>query len=136
LFDPELRFLVLGVGTVTSVLLFIMYYALVNAGFDQEIVRTFVFASFGAYTLFLVFSMRSLKASILSYPFFGNRYLLAGTGTGFAMLALAIYLPTAQSIFGTVPLPLPWVGGVILVGLASMSGVELGKWLFRSHVLA
>lgn len=132
IFDAELRFLVLVVGSITSALLFGMYVVLLKMGIDETLVRTFIFASFGVYTLFLVFSVRSLKKSILSYPLFGNKYLIGGTAIGFIMMASAIYLPIMQRIFNTVSLPLPWVLGVIAFGIVSMLGVELGKWVFRA----
>ena len=131
IFDDELKFLILGVGVVTSALIFGLYVALLNAGFDELLVRTFIFASFGVYTLFLAFSVRSLKESIFKYPLFSNRYLVVGTGIGFVMMAAAIYVPQLQELFHTIPLPLPWVCGVIAVGVVSILGVEFGKWVFR-----
>ncbi len=135
LFDAELKFLVLVIGTITSALLFALYVLLLRLDFDPQYVRTFIFASFGVYTLFLVFAVRSLRASVVSYPLLSNRYLVVGTGIGFAMMAAVIYLPPLQRIFDTVPLSLPWVGGVFAVGLASVALVEFGKWLFRPRHL-
>jgi len=134
LFDPELRFLVLVIGSLTTAGLFGTYVALLWQGFDPLLVRTFIFASFGVYTLFLAFSVRSLRASILSYPLFGNPYLVAGTGIGFVMMAAVIYVPFLQGVFDTVPLSLPWVGGVVAIGLATVAMVELGKWLYRRPI--
>lgn len=131
IFDDELKFLILGVGLVTSILIFGLYAGLLHAGFDETLVRTFIFASFGVYTLFLAFSVRSLKESIFKYPLFSNRYMVVGTGIGFFMMAAAIYVPQLQDLFHTVPLPPIWVAGVIAVGIISTIGVEFGKWVFR-----
>ena len=135
LFDPELRFLILVIGTLTSILLFALYLLLVKAGIDGTLARTFTFASFGLYSLFLVFSVRSLRANIFSYPLLSNRYLVGGVSIGFLMMAGAIYVPALQRLFDTVPLPLPWVGGVVLVGLTAIALIELGKWIFRRRQL-
>ena len=136
LFDPLMRFLILFIGLSTSALLFVLYWLLLRAGFPEAIVRTFIFASFGSYSLFLAFSLRSLHQSIFSYSFFSNRYLVAGVSIGIALLAIAIYIPFFQTLLDTVPLPLPWLLGVVAVGVLNIVAVELGKWLFNRRQVA
>jgi magnesium-transporting ATPase (P-type) len=131
LFDPLMKFLILGIGVATTALLFALYWGLLRFGFPEDLVRTFVFACFGTYTLFLAFSVRSLEKSILKYPFFSNRYLVWATGIGIALMAAAVYAPFMQSLLGTVHLPWPWTLGVALVGIANIAAVEFGKWVFR-----
>lgn len=130
LFDPLMKFLIVVIGISTSFLLFILYWGLLRLGFDEALVRTFIFASFGTYTLFLAFSVRSLGKSIFSYPPFSNIYLVAGTLVGFFLTLAAVYLPFLQELFGTVPLPASWLVGVIAIGFANIAAIELGKWLF------
>jgi len=131
LFDPLMKFLVIFIGLSVSTLLFALYWLLLRAGFPEDLVQTFIFASFGTYTLFLTFSVRSLEKSIFEYPLFSNRYLVGGVGIGMVLMAGAIYAPFLQSLFGTVSLPLVWVLGVALIGILSITAVEFGKWLFR-----
>ncbi len=131
LFDPLVRFLIVFVGISTSALLFVLYWLLLRFGFPADLVKTFIFASFGSYTLFLAFSVRSLEKSILEYPVFSNRYLLAGVGAGTLLMFAAIYVPFLQSLLGTVALPPSWLLGVVLVGLLNIVAVELGKRVFR-----
>lgn len=131
LFDRTMRILIVAIGFSTSALLFALYYALLSWGFSPPLVRTFIFASFATYTLFLSFSLRSLEQSIVRYNPFANRYLTLGVGVGLALTALAVYLPWLQRIFDTVSLPLPWTLGVIGVGLLNILAVELGKRLAR-----
>jgi len=133
LFDPTMRFLILFIGFSTSALLFVLYWVLLRTGFPEDIVRTFIFASFGSYTLFLAFSLRSLEKSIFKYPVFSNHYLVAGVGIGIFLMAIAIYVPFMQSLFKTVSLPLPWLLGVALIGLLNILAVEFGKWIFRKN---
>ncbi len=135
LFDPLMRFLILFIGLSTSALLFILYWLLLRAGFPEDLVRTFIFASFGSYTLFLAFSVRSLEKSILKYPVFSNRYLVAGVGIGIILMGAAIYIPFLQSLLRTVPLPFYWLVGVILIGVLNIVAVEFGKWIFRRKKL-
>ena len=135
LFDPLMKFLVLFIVLVTSAFLFVLYWALLRSGFPEELVKTFIFASFGSYTLFLAFSVRSLEKSVVAYPLFSNRYLVAGVSIGFALMLAAIYAPPLQRLLGTVALPPEWLLGVMLIGALNIAAVEFGKWLFRQKTL-
>ena len=131
LFDPMMRFLILFIGLSTSALLFVLYWLLLRAGFPEDLVKTFIFASFGSYTLFLAFSLRSLDKNIFKYPVFSNRYLVIGVGIGLVLMTAAIYVPFMQSLLKTTPLPFHWLLGVVLIGLLNILAVEFGKWIFR-----
>lgn len=133
LFDPLSRFLIIFIGLSTSVLLFALYWILLRMGFAPEIVRTFIFASFGTYTLFLAFSVRSFDKSIFKYSLFSNRYMAWGVGVGLVLMAAAIYVPVLQSVFGTVALSAYWLSGVLLVGILSIALVELSKKFFHGQ---
>jgi len=132
LFDPEMRFIILVLGTFTSFLLFMMYLTLLNLGYELELVRSFIFATFALYTLFLAFSIKSLKTSILKYNPFSNPYLVMGTAIGFLLTLAGVYLPVFQKLFGTVSLPLPWLLGVVAFSLFNICAVEAVKYFFRN----
>lgn len=131
LFDPLMRFLILTIGLSTSILLFIIYYVLIKLGYDETVVRTFIFAAFGTYTLLVALSVRSLDKSILTYPLFSNKYLNIGIIIGLVLMAAAIYYPGLQKVFNTVALPLNWLIGVLLIGLLNIAMIEIAKWFFR-----
>ncbi|MDP2946171.1 MAG: HAD-IC family P-type ATPase [bacterium] len=135
LFDREMKFFILIVGTLSSAFLFALYLVLLKAGFAGELIRTFIFASFASYTLFLTFSLRSLEKSILNYNPLSNRPLTIGIGIGLSLIAAAIYLPWFQQILNTNPLPPIWLLGVVSVGFINISAVEFGKWLFRKRII-
>ncbi len=131
LFDPLMRFLTLFIGFSTSAFLFGLYWLLLHLGYPTALVQTFLFASFGSYTLFLAFALRDLDKSIFKYNCFSNRYLLGGVSIGIVLILLAVYFPPLQSILGTVALSPVWLLGVVLVGVLNVTAVELGKALFR-----
>ena len=135
LFDREMRFFILIIGILSSAFLFILYLILLKAGLAEELIRTFIFASFASYTLFLTFSLRSLGKSILSYNPFSNRPLTIGVGIGLLLIVTAIYFPWLGQILNTIPLPPIWLLGVIGVGFLNISAVEFGKWLFRKRII-
>lgn len=131
LFDPTMKFMTLIIGGLTSVLLFGLYALLLKFGFDEMLVRTFIFGSFATYTLFLAFAVRSLDKSILAYNPFSNWYLTGGVALGVAATLAVIYTPFFQSIFNTVPLPPVWLAGVLGVGVVNIAAIEVGKRLLR-----
>ena len=133
LFDSRMKFLIVGVGTLSSLLLFIMYYTLINLNHPADLVRSFIFASFALYTLFVAFSLRSLKTSIFKYNPFSNGYLVLGVIVGLFFTLASIYLPVFQGAFGTVSLPWPWLVGVIGFGLFNVTIVEIIKSIFRRN---
>ncbi len=135
LFDPLMRFLVLVVGLSSSALLLALYLALLYAGYDEALVRTFIFACFGSYTLFVAFSVKSLEKSVFSYSPFSNPYLVAGVGVGIFLMLAAIYAPFLQSLFGTIALPPLWLLAVLFVGILNILAIEAGKWIFRKQEL-
>ncbi|MBI4137861.1 MAG: HAD-IC family P-type ATPase [Candidatus Sungbacteria bacterium] len=135
LFDSEMRFLILVIGVLTSAFLFVLYVLLRGAGFPQDLVRTFIFASFATYTLFLAPALRSLEKSIFSYNPFSNRVMLSGVIIGIALTSAVVYVPILQRLFQTVSLPPLWAFWVLGVGIVNIGAIEIGKWLFRSRIL-
>src|SRR3989344_2568118 len=109
LFDREMKFFVLIIGGLSSIFLFVLYIALLKIGLNEELARTFIFASFASYALLLAFSLRSLEKSILSYNPFSNKPLTVSIGIGLSLIAAAIYIPWLQQIFDTIPLPPVWL---------------------------
>ncbi len=131
LFDPLMKFLILVIGLSTSALLFALYYILLKLGYDIKLVQTFTFTAFGTYTLLVALSVKSLNKSILSYSLFSNMYMSVGIIIGLFLMALAVYLPILQNIFDTVPLPLPWAIGVLLIGVLNIILIEISKYFFN-----
>lgn len=134
LFDREMRFLILIIGTITSAFLFFLYLWLLKRGFDQDLVKTFIFVSFSTYTLIFTFSLRSLSKSILDYNPFSNIYLTLGVFFGIILTLVAVYSQFFQKILGTSPLPVVWLWGVLGVGVINIIAIEIGKWIFRKKL--
>lgn len=129
-FDDEVKFLVWVVGLMTSVLLFALHYFLLKSGMDENLVKTFIFASFGTYTLMLIFSVRSLDKNIWEYDPFSNRFTNISSIIGIILMTFAVYVPSLQEILGTISLPPIWVVAVFVVGLSCLVMVEAGKFIF------
>lgn len=128
----EVRTLTFGLGIGASILLFSLYNFLLLQGYELSLVRSFIFAAFATNTLFVAFSFRGLRHGIITYNPFGNPYLTAGVCIGLVLTWAAIYTPFLQRVLDTVPLPLPWLGGVLLAGFTNIVLAEGIKWFYRN----
>lgn len=131
LFDPTMRFLVLVIGVISSVVLLVLYASMLRLGFDEALTKTVVFFTFGTYTLFLIFAVRSLRRSVFTLNPFSNGYLLLSVVLGLALMIAAVYAPFFQKLFGTVSLPLNFLWVILAVGVLNILLIELGKWMYR-----
>ncbi len=135
LFDKEMALLALLIGLPTSIFFAGIYYYLSRQGLDLSMVKTFIFATFSSSSLFVIFSVRSLRKTVFQYNPFSNPLLFVGVFLGLGAIAAAIYWQPLQAVMGTVALPPVWLVWVLLVGLLALAAIELGKWLSRKWKL-
>ena len=135
LFDPRVMFLTISVGVVVSILLLILYIALLKQGIEVELARAVLFAAFGTYTLFISFSFIDLSRPLFTYSLIKNKLLLLGVGIGLVLMILTIYLPFFQEMFKTAPLPLPWLLFVIAWLVFIILLVEFFKWIANAFLV-
>ena len=78
-----------------------------------------------------VFACRSERVSIVRLGFLSNPYILGAIGVELTLLALIIYTPLGNLIFGTSPLPL-WTWAPLCLGAVGLLLVEeLRKFIAR-----
>lgn len=129
--NRRVKTLVLSIGVSVSLLLFALYFVLSNTAHNDEYVRTFIFACFSMYILFIAFSLRNLDESITHYNPFGNNFLNIGVVIGVGLTLTTIYVPFMQGVFSTTALPSSWWFGVGLWLLFTIVLVEGCKWMVR-----
>jgi Ca2+-transporting ATPase len=127
----EVKVLTLGVGILTSALLFSMYWFLMRIGLPQEQVHSLIFVCFALYGLIVAYCFRSLRASLFSRPIFDNRYLNMSVGLGAVLIVASVTIPFLRDIFqlAAIPFSLTWI--VIVWLIANITLVEATKWAFR-----
>ncbi len=135
IFTGQMKFLITINGAISSFLLLGLYIWLLNMGHDPAVVRTFIFAAFSTYSLFLVFAVRSLRRSIFEYNPLSNGYLVASVLFGFILTLAAIAAPALQDLFATVSLPAGWLFGVVGFGFLNILLVEFTKLIFRKKTV-
>ncbi|OGG42015.1 hypothetical protein A2837_02305 [Candidatus Kaiserbacteria bacterium RIFCSPHIGHO2_01_FULL_46_22] len=118
-----------GIGLVSSALLLVLYAGLIKFGFDNAEGRTFLFACFASYILFVAFSFRNLHKPLFSYHPFSNNVLNGGVLLGLGLLVATVYLPFFQALFDTVALTSFWLPWLMLWLMVNIILVEAAKWI-------
>ncbi len=80
-----------------------------------------------------VFLCRSDRHSAFSFGIFSNRLILAGIATEIAIIALIVYTPWGNALFGTAPIPFAVWLFVVPFALGLIALEELRKRLVRAR---
>jgi Ca2+-transporting ATPase len=131
LLTKEVKVLSFGLGILSSVLLFILYYLLIKYGVDLDIARSVFFVCFSVYVLAISFSFRSLYKPIYAYNPFSNRRLNIAVLVGIGLLILTMSVPFMRDIFEIAPMPFSWIWLIISWIFLNIIIVEFIKWIFR-----
>ena len=130
--DFERRFLILFISLITTIFTLAVFYLTWKSTNDIDRARTVAFTAIGLESLLYVFSIRSVRHSILKTNFLSNKWLLAAVGGGFVIQILGVYLPFFQKVLRTVSLGLmDWVL-ITLACLLTILSIEITKYLFIS----
>lgn len=131
IFNSEVKILTFGIGTLSSFILFALYWYLLKSGIDVTHAQSTLFLCFSLYVLVVSFSLRSLHSPIWTYNPFSNRYLTGSVIFGIFLTLATVFIPPLQSIFGLVtpPLAMWWV--VLLWLIFNISLVEMAKGAVR-----
>ena len=121
----------LGVGILSSILLFILYYLLLKIGLEIHAARSIFFVCFSSYILAIAFSFRSLHQPLFSYSIFSNQKLNIAIIIGVTILTLTMTVPFLRNVFEIAPLPLEWMPLIIFWPIFNILLVEGAKYLLR-----
>lgn len=131
LLSNEVKLLSFGLGAVTSLLIFLIYYILLLNGVSIPIARSVFFVCFSIYILVISFSFRSLYKPIYKYNPFSNRNLNIAILIGLGILIATMSIPFMRNLFEIAPMPLSFMWLVVAWSLFNIALVELAKWIFR-----
>lgn len=134
IFTREVNILTFGIGTVSSLLLFVMYYTLIRLGIELSLARSIFFVCFASYILAISFSFRSLHKPLFSYPIFSNVRLNQSIVIAVVVLFATMTIPAMRDVFEIAPLPLVWLWFVAGWLVLNICLVEAAKFLFSSKL--
>lgn len=129
IFSFKVKTLALGIGTLSSILLFLFYYVLVTLIPDQELARSLFFICFATYSVTISYSFRDINRLIYSYNPFSNMRLNIANIFAFTLLGLTVALPFFNKVFGTVSIPLNLIWIIIVWNIGNVLVVECAKFL-------
>ena len=135
LLNTEVKILSFGLGTISSILIFLLYYILLYFKVEIGIARSIFFVCFSLYILVISFSFRSLYKPIFSYNPFLNKKLNLAVAVGLGILVATMSIPFMRDLFKIAPMPMSWMWLIILWGLLNILLVELAKWIFRHRMI-
>ncbi len=135
IFTKEVIVLTFGVGIVSSLFVFFLYYFLLKAGVSIELARSVFFVCFSSYVLAIAFSFRSLHHPLFSYSTFSNKKLNTSILLSVFLLVLTMSVPFMRRIFELAPMPLVWLPFVFLWLILNILIVEGAKYLLRREII-
>lgn len=131
--NPVSKIIIFFVGLPTAILLFAVYFYLVNKGFDENYLRSLVFLVLSLTSVITIYSCKNLRASIWHFSVFTNRFLNIAVIISIFLLILAIYLPGLQTILKTKPLGIfEWLFAFVFAAL-NILAIEIIKKIFRKN---
>ena len=132
IFTRPVVLLMLAGGVWSAVVNLGLFVWALNSGRPVAEAMTMTFVSLVLIQFFKAYNFRSDRLSVLRDPF-ANKWLNLAIFWELIMLALILYVPALESVFGTVALPLnDWV--LIIAAALTISPVlELTKWLERRY---
>jgi len=131
IFTKEVKALTLGIGVLSSLLLFLLYYFLLAINLDVNTARSVFFVCFSSYVLAISFSFRSLQSSIFSYDPFSNKKLNISILIAVGLLIATMVIPFMRNVFHIDPMPLIWLPFVILWLILNVLLVEGAKYVMH-----
>jgi Ca2+-transporting ATPase len=133
IFSKEVKVLTLGIGILSSALLFILYYFLINIGLEVNLARSIFFVCFSSYILAITYSFRSLSKPIWTYNIFENKKLNISLLISLVLLVITMAVPFMRHTFSLAPMPLAWIPFVLLWLVLNLILVEGAKYLMQMH---
>lgn len=129
IFNFKVKFLAIGLGAFSSVLLFSLYYLLSVNIADIKLAQTIFFLCFSVYVLAISYSFKNLDKSIFSYNIFSNKRLNIANVIGIGFIVLTVYTKFGQRVFNLTHVPTSYLWilfGWLAVNIFLVEVVKLG----------
>jgi Ca2+-transporting ATPase len=113
---------------MTAATMGLYWYALRFMGAELAYARTLAFMFISFASLLSVWSFRSLSETIFRRGLIGNPWVLLSTIVSVSLQLLAVYVPSLQRFFGTVPLTLSDWGVIVLLAVPTVLLMDARKF--------
>ncbi|MES2985952.1 MAG: cation-transporting P-type ATPase [Patescibacteria group bacterium] len=130
IFGFKVKFMAIGLGVFSSLLLFFLYYALTKSIADVTVARSIFFVCFSTYILTISYSFRNLDKLIIHYNPFSNVRLNIANSIALSLITLTVTVPFAHRVFDMTYIPLGFVWVIIVWNIFNLGVIEFTKWMF------
>ncbi len=134
IFNFKVKFMALGIGTVSSVLLFVLYFVLQKYIEDIELAKSVFFLCFATYTLVISYSFKNLDRLIFQYNPFSNPRLNIAVVIGLVLIVSTTSFPFMRDIFHLSFVGTDYIWIILLWNVFNISLIELTKLVFMRFV--
>ncbi len=134
--DKRMKITIFGVGFVRDIILLLIFVYLTKQGYNEVVLRSFVFAILGTKSAISILSLRSLKQYIWQLNIFNNRYAVVAIITSLLLCVLAIYTPVLQNILRTTALSAKAWLGILAFAIFNLILLESVKFFYNRKILA
>jgi Ca2+-transporting ATPase len=133
IFSRPIQALSIGVGALSSFLMFILYYILSLYIPDASLAQSIFFLCFALYILAVSYSFVDLERNMGRYAAFSNWKLNIANIIGVVLIFITAYHPFTQAIFGLVTVPLIYLSIVVFWCMANVALTEIAKFVLRKY---
>lgn len=130
LLNAEIKLLIATISIVSGVLTLAIFVYILNTTGEFGRASTIAFSILAIDSLVYVFSIRSLRHSILKENIFSNKYLVGAVVIAFVFQLLAIYHPFLQGVLKTVPLNFADWTIIAFICAVELVVIEIVKYMF------
>lgn len=135
IFSKEVKIFTFGIGVLSSLLLFLLHYAMYKIGIDPAAARSIFFVCFSSYILVIAFSFRSLRRPLFSYKIFSNETLNWSIMAGLGLLIFTMAVPFMRQIFNIPALPFYALPFIVFWLILNIFLVEGAKYIMRKKLI-
>lgn len=134
IFNFKVKFMALGIGTVSSILLFVLYIILERNIVDTDLAKSILFLCFATYTLNISYSFKNLDKLIFQYNPFSNMRLNLAILIGLVLTVATTSFTFMRDIFHLSFVGSDYIWIIVLWNVFNITLIELTKWVFIRFV--
>lgn len=130
IFNQEIKWLIFIISVMSGILSLAAYYYIYTTTGNLDLARTLTFFTIGIDSLFIMFSIRSLRRMIYYNNIMSNPWLLGAFAFGIIFMLLPVYIPQFQYYLHTHSLGWFEISIALIISLLQVVVIEVVKYIF------
>lgn len=127
-FTREMKYIIFGIGLLTNLFLFGIYFYLYRQGMPMKEIRTFLFVALSIDAIFFAFPLKHMRKPIWKINIFSNPQLVAAFVASIGFLFLAFWLAPLRSLLNLTLLSGKEFLLLFALGVLDFAAIEGAKW--------